>query len=422
MTSTEAHIDRCRQKAIHALKPSEAQLEHGLELHRQSVVCDSFCFMPTIWTPELFARLNQRLADGAGVRDWAEEGTYLRFLSMTGNPQAAADFVTALQASGVTGFVQTVGNEGPITVNLPNIAARAHVCRMFHKNMFQAGSADEVRLAKIQGRTAVFFSLNGPQGNMTDPVDARKWLEVSYHLGVRLTHLSYNRRNHIAGGCTESSDDGLSDYGRDYIQHMNEVGMIVDTPHSSRQTTLDAAQCSSKPIMASHIGVKKLFNYDRCKTDEELKAIAGTDGLIGIYNYPNMLGKNATLVTLLDHVDAAVKLIGPDHVSIGTDLAYCPGVWAPNDLELHPAAKKEQERASQARGWKPEHRQHRSPPEHIEGSLAWTNWPLFTVGLVMRGYKDRDIQKIIGENLLRVLDANRPAQASTMQRGSSQSI
>jgi len=364
--------------------------------------------MPSVWTRGLFEHINKTLEDGASVGEWMAEMTNARFTNMTTDAQGAADFILALKSAGLAGMVHTVGGEGPPEQSLPNMAARAHVCRVFHKHMVQVGGTQELRLAKKQGRTAIIFSVNGPPGVMTDRADAFKWLKVWYHMGVRLMHLSYNRRNHIAGGCTESANDGLSDYGREYVKKMNEVGIIVDTPHSSAQTVLDAARVSTKPIMASHIGVRRLFEHPRCKSDEELKAIAGTGGLIGIYNYPNMLGPEANINTLLDHVDAAVKLIGASHVAIGTDVSYVPGVWAPKQVKLHPATQAARERARHAAGWKEEHRKY-AHDDHLLGSLAWTNWPLFTVGLVMRGYKDSDIRKILGENLIRVLDANRPA-------------
>jgi membrane dipeptidase len=409
LNTTEQNIKTRWKIALDVLKPSRRQLEHGLELHRQSLVCDSFAFMPNVWNRELFDHLNRMLADGAGVQEWSDEQTYYRFFCMTQDPQAAGDFVKALQAPGVTAFVQTVGGAGPMAASLPNIAARLYTCHVFNKYMFQAVSADQIRLAKKQDRVAVIFSVNGPLGEPSDQADTFKWMRVAYHLGVRFMHLAYNRRNHVAGGCTEERDDGLSDFGRDYVKQMNEVGVIVDTSHASRQSTLDAAEVSSKPIMATHIGLKRLFNHSRCKTDEELKAIARTGGLIGIYNYPDMLGVDGTIATLLDHVDAAARLIGPEHVSIGTDVNYCPGVWAPKQLKLHPASRKQGARSARAAGWKKEHFKHMTN-EHLEGSLAWTNWPLITVGLVMRGHKDETIRKIIGGNLLRVLDANRPAR------------
>ncbi|MBM3890634.1 MAG: dipeptidase, partial [Verrucomicrobia bacterium] len=242
-------------------------------------------------------------------------------------------------------------------------------------------------------------------GQLSDPDEELSWVETWYQLGVRLMHLTYNRRNFIGDGCAEPANGGLSELGRALIKKMNEVGIIVDTPHSGIQTTLDAAKASTKPMMASHTGAKAVFNHMRCKSDAELKAIAATDGLIGVYVLPNMLGPNATLNTMLDHVDYIAKLVGANHVAIGTDTTY-QQPW-PKTLTGYPKARF----STQWWGnWNKENHPLPISDEASTGSLAWTNWPLYTVGLVMRGYSDTDIGKILGGNFMRVLDANRPAK------------
>lgn len=398
--------DRMRalwQKGLEVLNPSPAHLEHGLKLHRESVVCDGFGFLPAVWSPALFKALNATLAAGAGIREWRTAGMMLRMTAMTLDRTAAEEFMAAIQAAGVTCVVHNIGGSGPPTDSLPNMAARLHTYHVFRRHLFQAVTSEEIREAKAQRRTAIVWSSNGAPGTPNNPADMLHWLEVFYNFGVRLMHLSYNRRNAIAGGCTEDRDDGLSDFGREYIQAMNRLGMIVDTPHSSRQTVLDAARVSTKPIMASHTGARSLFDHPRCRTDKELKAIAGTGGMVGIFAMPNLLGPGATLNTMLDHLEAVVKVIGAEHVGIATDNTYVPGEWPPPQAKKHPAFA---HYANPAAGWKPEHLKY-STQENINGSLAWTNWPLVTVGLVMRGYGDDVIRDILAGNFLRVLEANR---------------
>lgn len=398
--------DRMRmlwQKGLDVLKPSQAQLAHGLELHRECLVCDIFGFLPMVWSCGIIEELNAALAAGAGIREWRAKGEVLRMTGATFDRAAAEEFLAAIQAAGVTCIVQTVGNGGAPEVALWNMAARAHTCHIFNRHLFQAVTAEEIQAAKTQRRTAIIWSVNGPPGAANDPADMLKWLEIWYHLGVRLMHLAYNRRNTVAGGCIEERDDGLSDFGREYIQAMNRLGVIVDVPHCSRQTVLDAAKLSANPIMASHTGSRALFDHPRCRTDAELKAIAGTGGMVGIYFEPPLLGPKATIATVLDHLDAVVKVIGTEHVGIGSDLNHVPGEWPPPAVTPHPAMEHYNYPGT---GWKPEHFRHESR-EHINGSLAWTNWPLVTVGLVMRGYGDDVIRQIMAGNFMRVLAANR---------------
>ena len=276
-------------------------------------------------------------------------------------------------------------------------------CRHFRKRLFQAGFAQEVREAKKQGRTCVIWSVNGPPcpGHMIEAEEELSWVQTWYNLGVRLMHLTYNRRNIVGDGCAEPANGGLSHFGRDLVKKMNEVGIIVDTSHSGKQTTLDAAHLSERPMVASHTACEAVFEHIRCKSDEELKAIADTGGLMGVYVLPNMLGPDATLATVLDHLEHAAKVIGVDHISIGTDTTYSSS-W-PTGIKGFPDARFN----SQWWGaWDPEVQARYRTDEARSGSLAWTNWPLYTVGLVTRGYSDEDIEKIVGGNLLRVLEAN----------------
>jgi len=180
---------------------------------------------------------------------------------------------------------------------------------------------------------------------------------------------------------------------------MNQVGIIVDTPHSGKQTTLDAARLSEAPMAASHTLCEEVFRHDRGKSDEEIKAIAGTGGLIGVCCIPTFLGERGNVASLMQHVDYIVKLVGADHAAIGTDVSLVPP--DPEGVELKPFPPT----TGKNRNWRPEHRSH--VPGVSEdcrtGSLVWTNWPYFTVGLVQLGYSDEDVRKIIGGNVLRVL-------------------
>ena len=312
-----------------------------------------------------------------------------------------------VKATGLKFMVQTVAEGKCREEDIKRMAMSRQNCRVFREHMVQAGSADEIREANEQGRTAIVWSCNGPPmvGRLEDHDEEICWVETWYNLGIRLMHLTYNRRNFIGDGCAEPANGGLSLLGYDLIKEMNRVGIIVDTPHTGKQTTLDAAKASEKPMMASHTGAEAILNHMRCKSDEELKAIAGTDGLVGVYVLGNMLGPDATIQTMLDHVEYIAKLIGPDHVSIGTDTSYQPE-W-PKGISGYPNARF----SGQWWGnWNKENHPLPSSDESSAGSLAWTNWPLYTVGLVTRGFSDDDVEKILGGNFLRVLEANRPAK------------
>ena len=399
-------VQEAWDRGLAALEPSGSQLEHGLELHARSFACDTFSFLPSVFNQEyvgLFAELKEGHV-GARELHW-RSGMMYRAIAATRDEAAAHEFVSAIQATGLDCIVQTVAEGKSREEDVKRMATSRQLCRVFRRTIGQAGSRDEIEEIAAQGRTAVVWSVNGPPvvGKLVDRDEELSWVDTWYNLGVRLMHLTYNRRNFVGDGCAEPANAGLSELGRDLVAELNRVGIIVDTAHSGRQTTLDAAAASAKPMMASHTGAEALFSHMRCKSDEELTAVADTDGLIGVYVLGNMLGPGADLNTMLDHVDHIANVAGVDHVAIGTDTTYAAPF--PEGISGYSNAR------FQTSWWGNWNKQnHPLPPsdEARTGSLAWTNWPLYTVGLVMRGYSDEQVAGILGRNFLRVLEANRP--------------
>jgi membrane dipeptidase len=207
-----------------------------------------------------------------------------------------------------------------------------------------------------------------------------------------MMHLTYNRRNMLGDGCGEAADGGVSDLGRAAIAEMNRTGVIVDVAHSGWRTSLEAAKASSRPMVASHTAAAAVNKHIRCKPDEVIRAIADTGGYVGVCCIPAFLGGG--IPAFLDHIDYLVRKFGADRVAIGTDVAHT----APARPGGPPIPPRKQRTRFEAL-W---------PKGSLDGAtdpgrtLAWTNWPLFTVGLVQRGLTDEDIRKILGGNVLRV--------------------
>src|SRR5690606_17058692 len=149
-----------------------------------------------------------------------------------------------------------------------------------------------------------------------------RYISIFFQLGIRMMHLTYNRRNMIGDGCAEPANAGLSDFGRAVVKEMNRVGVIVDTAHSGWQTSLEAAQLSEKPMVASHGSVASVHQHIRSKPDNVIKAIADTGGYIGICGIPRFLGGSGDIAAMMKHIDYVVKKFGSDYVGIGMDVAY----------------------------------------------------------------------------------------------------
>lgn len=395
-------IAQGREAALAILKPTPAQLEHGLELHRQAIVIDTYGFSAAA-TPD-FALLRQAQAQNADPREL--QRLYVRGMMtrMADDPQQKAYFAEAWQAAGVTCVFRNSGEEGNhMPRMLERLAYNTYVTDRLGDLMLRATTPADIQRAKREGKFCFYYTTNGVPLPLEflNPAEEMRQLEQFFMLGVRMMHLTYNRRNVIGDGCGESQDGGLSDFGREVVQQMNRVGLIVDGAHSSLQTCRDACAVSSKPVVVSHSACASVNRHIRGKTDDVLKAVAHSGGYTGIACYPSFLGGSGDIQALLDHVMHAVKVVGAEHVTFGTDVASRPPTSDGESFAI-PAMRRIFESHWPAND--AIFNSHWHQP-HMVQSLVWTNFPLFTVGLVQRGLSDQQILSILGGNALRVAKA-----------------
>lgn len=216
-----------------------------------------------------------------------------------------------------------------------------------------------------------------------------------YHgLGQRVSQLTYNSRNLIGSGATERSDGGLSDYGVEVVGRMNQVGMAVDVSHCGERTTLDAFEASSRPVIITHAVARKLNPaHPRTKTDEAIRKMAASGGVFGIA-YLRVFVRDREPTTIehaLDHFDHVAKLVGIEHVAVGSDIALYGYDHLPRELVA----------ASKA-NLKPGSYLFREKDD-VEGLNHPRRMYDLAEGLVRRGYGDQDIRLVLGGNARRVL-------------------
>jgi membrane dipeptidase len=160
-------------------------------------------------------------------------------------------------------------------------------------------------------------------------------------------------------------------------------------------------------MVASHSAFGGVYSHFRGKPDEVVRAICDTGGFLGVCLISRFLGGEGDIAAMLRHLDYGIRTFGDEHVAIGTDVAY---ISRNEETERAKIPKQSVARPALSAGstrW--EHLWPADsfvPKPHAERSLAWTNWPLFTVGLVQQGHSDNTIRKILGENVLRVLAAS----------------
>lgn len=390
-------IQDAREVALALLKPDDKTLQHGLEVHADALVFDTYGFSPRAAIDG--DRMKALVEEGASdieIKDLREEMSMTRYVT---DPVEQAEYLAAWRASGVTCIFQNAGEEGQDPLRLIKRLSRfTYATDMLKDYVPKAAVPDDIVAAKEAGRHCLYFTGNGvPLTQQWISVeDELRYLRVFFQLGIRMMHLTYQRRNMIGDGSGEPANAGLSDFGRHVIREMNRVGVIPDCAHSGWQTSLEATQVSEKPVVASHSTCGGIYPHIRSKPDEVIKAIADTGGLIGICCIPRYLRGKGDINALLDHIDYAVKLVGVDHVGIGTDVAYNSQQASAENKKVPSRGKKRDDFRSL---WPND--DYKTTSE-MTRSIAWTNWPLFTVGLVQRGYSDDDIRKIVGGNMLRV--------------------
>lgn len=224
----------------------------------------------------------------------------------------------------------------------------------------------DMRRSKSTGRSAMVLSI---ENGYCLGADIAKLTHFS-NLGVQMITLCHNGNNEICDSSSEPPQhNGLSPFGREVVKEMNRLCMMIDVSHASKTTTLEVAALSSAPVMASHSSVYALHNTPRNLSDEEIIAIAAKGGLvqvgIGGFFLSSLPKSEVTVKHLVDHIDYVVRLVGVDHVGIGSDFDGGGGVSDCNSM----------------------------------GEMK-----NITVELLRRGYTAEHIAKIWGGNVIRMME------------------
>jgi membrane dipeptidase len=315
-----------------------------------------------------------------------------------------------------------VKNGGAARRTLDMIDAVYRASERHPNDLMMAFSAADIREAKRRGKIAALMGIEGGHAIENSLAALREF----YRLGVRYMTLTWNNTNDWADAARgEKTHNGLTDFGKQVVREMNRLGMLVDVSHVSDKTMSDALDVSQAPIIASHSSARALANHPRNIPDDLLRRIAKNGGVVQVNFYDlfvderasaanderskrlkqqydaveerfkddperraeeedkldaaNPLQPPVTLSKLVDHIDYIVKVAGIDHVGLGADFD--------------------------------------GAMDMPEGARDVSELPNITYELLRRGYSEKDIRKILGENFLRVF-----AEAERIARRSSRNI
>jgi membrane dipeptidase len=302
-----------------------------------------------------------------------------------------------LRASGLNAVNVTLGYVAgpadPFESTVADIGTWDHMIRANPGKLLKVYTSADILEAKRSGRVGLIY---GFQNSVQIGTKAER-VDLYADLGLRVLQLTYNPANDLGGGSL-AGDKGLTDFGREVIARAEQKKVLVDLSHSGERICLDAVKAAKRPIGISHTGCRALNDVARNKTDEELRGVAATGGVVGIYFMP-FLVKNgrAQASDVVAHIEHALQVCGEDHVSIGTD----GDVTTNDDLDLYRQGLKKEIEERRAAGI--------SAAGESEDVYTFvidlrgpTQFHHLADLLSARGHSQARIDKILGLNLLRL--------------------
>lgn len=261
-------------------------------------------------------------------------------------------------------------------------------------------ASDFVRLARDHTRVGVMLTMQN-----ADHFRSINDVDTFFALGQRASQLTYNTANKLGCGFLADEDTGLTDFGAEIVKRMQAVGMAVDLSHAGDRTTLDALSAATKPVIVSHSACRALVpGHLRAKTDDAIRAVAKSGGAMGIpfLRFMIKLDEPVTIENALDHFDHVAKLVGVEHVGIGSDEDV---LGNPNPMGVpEPTNQRNFDR----------YHFHRDTDSTITTKKLDHPKRAYDLceGFIRRRYSDADIRLMLGGNWARVLGTIWPAAHS----------
>lgn len=376
------HLGGEGQRLFRWLADEAAEFQKAKDVHRRVLTLDTHCDTPMFFPQGVdFGRRDPRiLVDLHKMSDGRQDAvtmaaylpqpkmgeTFSSKIDLAGimryNPRLAEKYVSNLQTTvGISGSSISPAHYADLIFDKIEEIVKAN-----QRYLSIARRPSDLYEDKRKGRKSILFAIENGLALEHDLANVKHFAQrgVTY---ITLCHNGDNDLCDSARGC--KTHDGVSDFGEKAIREMNRCGIMVDLSHAAEKSFWDALDISAKPIVCSHANCRALCDHPRNLTDDQLRALAQKGGVAHITLYHGFLRKEGGEATVLDaiaHLEHAIRVMGIDHVGIGTDFDGDGGV---------------------------------------RGFADSSEVIAFTRRLLQRRYSERDIEKIWGGNWLRVMAA-----------------
>ncbi|WP_257385473.1 dipeptidase [Tahibacter caeni] len=263
------------------------------------------------------------------------------------------------------------------------------------EHLYIVRSAADLSLERRGPRTGVILGFQGTEALGEDVARIKEFRE----LGLRVVQLTHNRRNLVGDGCMEPGNAGLSNYGHQMVEALEENRLVVDLAHGAARTISEGIAACRKPMLISHTGCRALADLPRNVHDSELRAMAERGGVAGIIFWPYLRTDTQPMaIDVIRHIEHAIDVCGEDHVGIGTDGGIAPAERTPEF---------ERDNREFMKGMVEDGIFEKGRPADLYIFIPDLNmanrFEVLAAMLARRGHSDARIAKILGGNFARVM-------------------
>ena len=309
--------------------------------------------------------------------------------------RAIADALASGTAAVNTTVGYVAGPQDPFESSVADVSRWNRIIRAHPDSLLKVWSASDIERAAREGKVGIIHGFQNAAMMGDDP----QRVGVFAGLGVKIIQLTYNVANQLGHGSMVPENGGLTDFGREVVAELNATNTLVDLSHSGEQTCLDGIDASTAPVAITHTGCRAVTDLPRNKTDRELRLVAETGGIVGIYFMPFLAADGMAVADdVVRHVEHAVKVCGEEHVGLGTN----GGTTAVDDMEAAYEAARRDVEARRAAGISAAGERPGVVP-FIPGLQGPDQFRKLADMLLARGHTSERVERILGLNALRVM-------------------